>query len=232
MVNLILFVNTIFFFYLFLIFLGLVFIVTSLFMILTESSVHAILYLMFLFLYLTELTILLKMEFLALIFIIVYIGAVCVLMLFHIKLIKTFLHRYDNINNKELFLPFLVVSILIPFLQILTVSFSLKTDELQKNFYFYVHFFLKKVIYNIKTDNMSDYNYINWINFYETFKSTNILGFFLYNIYFIHLFISSLVLFIAMIGSIFITLESKKNKKMQKLEKQIFVSIWKSLNYK
>ena len=100
------YLNCRFFFLIVLVIIGFLFLVTGLLIILTESSVHSILYLMFLFVYLTELTLMLKMEFLALIFIIVYIGAVCVLMLFHIKLIKTFVHRFDKIDNNSLFLPF------------------------------------------------------------------------------------------------------------------------------
>jgi NADH:ubiquinone oxidoreductase subunit 6 (subunit J) len=116
------FLNCNLLFFGFILFLGILFLLTSLLMILTESSVHSILYLMFLFLYLTELTIMLKMEFLALIFIIIYIGAVCVLMLFHIKLIKTFINKFDNINNKDLFLPLIIVSIILPLIQIITLS--------------------------------------------------------------------------------------------------------------
>lgn len=122
MTTLLNFLNCDLLFFCFLFFLGFLFLFTALLMILTESSVHSILYLMFLFLYLTELTIVLKLEFLALVFIIVYIGAVCVLMLFHIKLIKTFVHRFDNIHNKDLFLPFLVVSIILPLIQIFTLA--------------------------------------------------------------------------------------------------------------
>ena len=92
------YLNCRFFFLIVLVIIGFLFLVTGLLIILTESSVHSILYLMFLFIYLTELTLMLKMEFLALIFIIVYIGAVCVLMLFHIKLIKTFVHRLSLIH--------------------------------------------------------------------------------------------------------------------------------------
>ena len=131
------FLNCNLFFFSFLFFIGFLFIITAFLMILTESSVHSILYLMFLFLYLTELTILLKMEFLALIFIIIYIGAVCVLMLFHIKLIKTFVHRFDNIHNKELFFPFLIVSIILPLIQIITLSLETTEDELKKNIFIY-----------------------------------------------------------------------------------------------
>lgn len=229
MVHLLDFVNCQLLYIFFLFFLGILFLLTSILIILTESSVHSILYLMFLFLYLTELTIVLKMEFLALIFIIVYIGAVCVLMLFHIKLIKTFLHRYDNVNNKELFLPFFIVSIILPILQIVTICFEQKTNDLKKNIFFYNKSFFESYFYKINLDEISKVNYISWIDYYETFKSTQILGFFIYNVYFMCLLIGSLILLVAMVGSIFLTLVKKKNKKFQKIDKQIFSNISKIL---
>merc|ERR1712023_229768 len=106
--------------------------ITASLIIFTESSVHAILYLMFLFVYLTELTILLKMEFLALIFIIIYIGAVCVLMLFHIKLIKTFIHRSSLIDVNGLFIPFTNVVICLPLLQIISLLCEKPLNESNK----------------------------------------------------------------------------------------------------
>lgn len=223
------FLNCNLLFFGFLFFLGFLFLITALLTILTESSVHSILYLMFLFLYLTELTILLKMEFLALIFIIVYIGAVCVLMLFHIKLIKTFVHRFDNIHNKELFLPFLIVSIILPIIQIITLSLEKTEDEFKKNISI-----LKAIPSYIKEEgyyssNNIHVNYTNWVDLFETFKSTQILGFLLYNIYFIYLIFGSFILLVAMIGSIFLTLLERKEKKFQKLDKQIFTDISKSL---
>ena len=192
-------------------------------MILTESSVHSILYLMFLFLYLTELTIILKMEFLALIFIIVYIGAVCVLMLFHIKLIKTFMHRFDNINNQKLSFPFLVVCMCLPFLQIFTLFFQSPSNEFEKRIKVY-DVMLQNQETSFDTYNYY-FNYISWIDIYDTFKSTQILGFLLYNFYFIYLIFGSFILLVAMVGSIFLTLKQKKNKKFQTFYKQIFTNL-------
>lgn len=208
------FLNLDFFYFFFFMLLGIFFIITSILIILTESSVHSILYLMFLFLYLTELTILFKMEFLALIFLIVYIGAVCVLMLFHIKLIKTFIHRYDKINHKQLFLPFLIIGIFLPIIQILTLSFEQINNNLRKNLFMSI----KK--FKINCNN----NYTVWVDFYENFnlKSTQVLGFLIYNIYFIPLIIGSFILLVAMIGSIFLTLLRKNIKKFQKIGRQVF----------
>lgn len=224
MTTLLNFLNCNLLFFAFLFFLGFLFLFTALLTILTESSVHSILYLMFLFLYLTELTIVLKMEFLALIFIIVYIGAVCVLMLFHIKLIKTFVHRFDNIHNKDLFLPFLVVSIILPLIQIFTLSLETKSNfknsiSLAKAI---PHYLENNKIYST---NSIHFNYTTWIDLYETFKSTQILGFLLYNIYFLYLILGSFILLIAMIGSIFLTLSTSKVKKYQSLSQQIFTEV-------
>lgn len=231
MVKILEFINCELFFNLFLIFLGFLFIVTALFMILTESSVHSILYLMFLLLYLTELTILLKMEFLALIFIIVYIGAVCVLMLFHIKLIKTFVHRFDNLNNNYLFFPFLIVSLVLPLIQILTLSFQSKKNGMFENITSYKLYFTHYKEIDFFLDYSVNSNFTSWVDLYELLTSTQILGFLLYNVYFIYLILGSLILLVAMIGSIFLTLIKKKNKKFQKIDKQIFTDFSNKINF-
>lgn len=117
-------INLNFLFLVFIYIIGFLFVLFAFLLILTENTVHSILYLMFLFLFLTELAIITKMEFLALIFIIVYIGAVCVLMLFHIKLIKTFVHRFDNLHSKHIFLPVFIISIIVPIIQLVSLSFD------------------------------------------------------------------------------------------------------------
>src|SRR3990167_1571524 len=77
---------------------------------------------MIIFLYMTEITLILKMEFLALIFIIIYIGAVCVLMLFHIKLIKTFMIKSEtNLYENNLFVPFFFVFFFLPLIQLTNI---------------------------------------------------------------------------------------------------------------
>lgn len=216
-------------FFIVLIIIGILFLITGLLIILTESSVHSILYLMFLFLYLTELTLILKMEFLALIFIIVYIGAVCVLMLFHIKLIKTFVHRFDNTNNNSLFLPFLFISIFLPFLQIFTLSFIKTDNEMLDNLTVYKVLFIYFRELRFERDNLDYNNFESLVQTYELLNSTQILGFLLYNIYYIYLIFGSLILLVAMIGSIFLTLLKKKEKKYQVIHEQIFTKIFNKL---
>jgi len=195
-------------------------------MILTESAVHSILYLMILFLYLTELTILLNMEFLALIFIIVYIGAVCVLMLFHIKLIKLFVHRYDNINDKELFLPFLLISIILPLIQVFTLLSDNRVDSLSLRVLGQCKVVFSDSTYNgVLMTRTINVNYTSWVDLLDSLKNTEMLGVYIYNIYFIYLIIGSFILLIAMVGSIFLTIGERKNKKFQKIHEQILMDI-------
>ena len=231
MVELINFLNNQSIFLLFIFFLGILFIITALLMILTESAVHSILYLMILFLYLTELTILLKMEFLALIFIIVYIGAVCVLMLFHIKLIKLFVHRYDNVNDKELFLPFLLVSIILPLMQVITLLNTNRVDSVSLRLLGQCKVVFSDLTYHgVFITRSINSNYTSWIDLLGSFKNTEMLGIYIYNIYFLYLILGSFILLIAMIGSIFLTIGERKNKKFQKIHEQILIDISKFYN--
>lgn len=217
-------------FYFCLLILGILFIITSLCMILTESSIHSILYLMFLFLFLTELTIILKMEFLALIFIIIYIGAVCVLMLFQIKLIKTFIHRQDTSSSKFIYFPFLIVTLFLPLIEIITLSFEYPYNRLTNHLKI-IESIIKDESFNAESNYYYN-SYISWIDNFEMFEDTQILGFLLYNIYFIYLILGAFILLIAMIGSIFLTLLNKKDKKFQKIHNQFFIEIQNKIRFK
>ena len=194
-------------------FIGLLMLIMGLLIVYTKSSVHSILYLMIIFLYMTEITLILKMEFLALIFIIIYIGAVCVLMLFHIKLIKTFMIKSEtNLYENNLFIPFFFVFFFLPVIQIANITNILSKTNFQT--------FINKNI------DFSFFQYLNsnfffkWIDFIDSINSIQIIAILLYNIYFINIIYGSFILFIAMIGSILIVL-NKYNSNKIKLKKQI-----------
>ena len=182
----------------------------GLFIVYTKSSVHSILYLMIIFLYMTEITLILKMEFLALIFIIIYIGAVCVLMLFHIKLIKTFMIKNEtNLYENNLFTPFFFVIFLLPIIQISNLmnflSSTTKNSFMANNLDFS----------SFKYINV---NFLKWIDHIDSINSTQIISILLYNVYFVNIIYGSFILFISMIGSIIKVLKKKiyikKKKKL------------------
>jgi NADH-quinone oxidoreductase subunit J len=194
-------------------FIGLLMIIMGLLIVYTKSSVHSILYLMIIFLYMTEITLILKMEFLALIFIIIYIGAVCVLMLFHIKLIKTFMIKSEtNLYENNLFVPFFFVFFFLPIIQLTNItnilSKSINTTLLNKD------------ITNFSFQFLNINSFIKWIDYIDSIHSIQVIAILLYNIYFINIIYGSFILFIAMIGSILIVLNKydiTKNKMKKKI---------------
>nr|AUO29166.1 NADH dehydrogenase subunit 6 [Vannella simplex] len=193
--------------------IGLLMIIMGLLIVYTKSSVHSILYLMIIFLYMTEITLILKMEFLALIFIIIYIGAVCVLMLFHIKLIKTFMIKSEtNLYENNLFVPFFLFFFFYQIIQLTNVSnILLNTTNntlLNKNINIYFFQYL-----NLNS-------FVKWIDYIDSIHSVQIIAILLYNVYFINIIYGSFILLIAMIGSILIVL-NKYDINKKKLKKQI-----------
>jgi NADH:ubiquinone oxidoreductase subunit 6 (subunit J) len=213
--------------------LGTLFLLVGFCLVVTESSVHGILYLMTAFVLLTEVAILCKLEFLGLIFIIVYIGAVCVLMLFHIKLIKTFVHRFENFQGNKLFIPFTIIIYLIPILQIITLL--MESYETTKEIMIYEdayrfrshsHNVLKDGFYS---ENSFHFNFTLWFKLMERTDTNKLLGYLIYDFHFLYLIFGGLILLVAMIGSIFLTLIARKDKKFQKLNEQIFTNISKSV---
>lgn len=189
--------------------IGLLMIIMGLLIVYTKSSVHSILYLMIIFLYMTEITLILKMEFLALIFIIIYIGAVCVLMLFHIKLIKTFMIKSEtNLYENNLFVPFFFIFFFLPLIQITNISnIIIKSTNT----------ILNKDLNIFSFQYLNVTNFIKWIDYIDSIHSIQIIAILLYNIYFINIIYGSFILFIAMIGSILIVLNKhNKNKNIIK----------------
>ena len=61
-----------------------------------------------------------QLEFIAFIFVIVYIGAVCIFMLFHVKLLYTFIPTH-YFSDKEDNIASLVACFIIPIIQIITL---------------------------------------------------------------------------------------------------------------
>jgi NADH-quinone oxidoreductase subunit J len=194
--------------------IGLLMIIMGLLIVYTKSSVHSILYLMIIFLYMTEITLILKMEFLALIFIIIYIGAVCVLMLFHIKLIKTFMIKSEtNLYENNLFVPFFFIFFFLPIIQIINIK-NLLSNSIN-------YTLLNKDINIFSFQYLNINSFIKWIDYIDSIHSIQVIAILLYNIYFINIIYGSFILFIAMIGSILIVLNKYDNTKNNLKRKNI-----------
>ena len=169
---------------------------STIFVILIKNTIHAIFFFMFICLYITELCILLQMEFLALNFVIIYLGAICVLILFQVKLVKLLTEKNQQIFiNNTLFVPCLIIFLVIPLIQFLSI------------YYLYFISFNDALLNNYINEYIFFYN--NWIYNLNIIDTLKLIGLYLYNYNYIYLLIGSLILIIAMIGAIILTLEKK-----------------------
>nr|YP_009476644.1 NADH dehydrogenase subunit 6 [Storeatula sp. CCMP1868]AVM81137.1 NADH dehydrogenase subunit 6 [Storeatula sp. CCMP1868] len=167
----------------------------------SRNPVHSILFLVFLFFNAGALLILLGADFLAVLFLIVYVGAVAVLFLFVLmmlsgKLLKTKINFFYGplvllLTFIFLFEIFLIIEQNLTFL---SENVSLLTQILNPLFF--------------------------WSESITTFSNVEIIGSVLYTHFFYFFIIGSLILLVAMIGAIVLTLYKRNDLKSQFIFKQ------------
>lgn len=165
------------------------------FVIASQNPVHSILCLVFLFFTAAGLLILLGVEFLGMLFLIIYIGAIAVLFLFVIMML--------NLKSKNIRFPiFRYISIFLVFL--FFVEF--KTNFLNLQIFFY-NFYFNPIIF--------------WYLDLRTLDNAFVLGCVLYTFYFYLFFVCGLILLISMLGAISLTLHKRNDVKKQQIYKQV-----------
>lgn len=162
---------------------------TCFFIVLSSNPIHAILFLVLLFFESTVILLLCNVDFIALLFVIIYVGAIAVLFLFVVMMLKI---KSQTFSNKLLF-PLIVFSSLILF-------------EVYTLFNKYNNFGLSTIIYNNSLLQM-----ISPINI-DTLSDVEIIGQMLYNYYLICFIVVGLILLIAMVGAIILTLNTNKSR--------------------
>ena len=174
---------------------------SSLLTISTKNTIYSILFLILNFLTAVGLLFLLECDFMGLVFLIIYVGAIAILFLFiimmlDIKLISTTkdLIKYIPIGS------FLGLILLFEILNII-----LKT--------FYINYYQISFLTNI---------YFNWYEKIDSIFSVKTLGNVLYTYYLIQFLIAGLILLLAIIGSVILTINIKNvNNKQQFFFRQI-----------
>ena len=166
---------------------------SSLAVISSKNTVHAVFFLFFYFLSISCLFIMMGAEYLGMLTLIVYVGAVAVLFLFVVMML--------NVNFKDLrtgFLSYLPFGLLIGIVIIIELGMMIGTWKYKDSF--------------IKTSE---------IKISSKVSNTEALGNVLYTD-FIHYFqISGIILLVAMIGAILLTFRQKENLKRQDITKQV-----------
>ena len=168
-------------------------IISSLAVISSKNTVHAVFFLILDFVSISCLFIMMGAEYLGMLTLIVYVGAVAVLFLFVVMML--------NINFKDLrtgFLSYLPFGLLIGIVIIIELGMMIGTWKYKDSF--------------IKTSE---------IKISSKVSNTEALGNVLYTD-FIHYFqISGIILLVAMIGAILLTFRQKENLKRQDITKQV-----------
>jgi NADH-quinone oxidoreductase subunit J len=175
--------------------------------ILSRSPINSILALILTFINVSTLFLLAEAEFLALAFIIIYVGAIAVLFLFIIMMMNV---RFDNADEK--FLNYIPISLflgLCVLLQIITII-------------------------NCTYDFIIENNYYNWLNLVNTVSNIEALGQTLYIIEAPLTILCGFILLLAMVGAITLTLENSKTfQQKQNIFHQINIKfLHQTTNYK
>jgi len=176
-----------------------------------RNPMHSILFLVLVFCNSAGLLLLLETEFLAMIFLVVYVGAIAVLFLFVVMMLnvrvtelKESVLRYIPIGGLVLIIFFIeILSVingdLVPFFSTTALSLDSQVILLQK-----------------------DLNLIVWSNNISPTTNIEAIGELLYTYYFYCFLMASLILLVAMIGAILLTMRKQFNVRRQEVFDQVF----------
>ena len=184
-------------------------IISSLCVILSNNSIYSVLFLVLSFISASGLLFLLECEFIALLFLIIYVGAIAVLFLFVIMMLDIKIVE----SPKDIFKYLPIGSVLggLFFIEVfLIVNNTLNINP-----------------YNSKVGVSFNNFYINWYGMIDYIIDIKSLGQVLYTHYILQLLITGLILLLAVVGSVVLTMTNSSIKlKKQVLFKQV------SRNYK
>lgn len=166
-------------------------IASALFVVIARNPVHSVLFLIFGFFCAAGLFLLKGAEFLALLLVIIYVGAVAILFLFVVMMLNIELKEF-----KRAFLKFVPVVVLAAAILFFELYFALSYN---------LNSYVPEATYPIN---------------YELENIKNI-GLILYTDFFFHFQIAGVILLLAMIGAVMLTLRDREGVKKQKILEQV-----------
>ena len=189
--------------------------VSSFFVISSRNPVHSVMFLVVVFLSAAGLLFCLEVEFLALSFIIVYVGAIAILFLFVVMMldIKIGDNSLGSFNYGMLGLFFSLlfsIGIILPLFEGVSV-YPYPETGLFDNMTSFLNI----------TDQSTGYSYISWFNQIDFITNLESIGQILYTYYFVFFLMAGFILFVSMTGALMLTLTLKKSVKKQIVYKQL-----------
>ena len=198
-----------------------------------KNPVHSVLFLILVFCNCAGLLIMLELDFFAMIFLIVYVGAIAVLFLFVVMMLNI---KLSEINENVLrYLPIGGLIGVIFVYEILTVLNSdlipiVKVNMASSDFFFaYIPYYFYSLFASkmdqapeieMESFNIYSVDFIQWPLKVATSSNIEALGQLIYTYYFYYFILASFILLIAMIGAITLTMHKGIHVKRQQIFEQ------------
>ena len=174
---------------------------SSIMVIIAQHPVFSLLFLVSCFIFSSFLLFLLECEFLAFLFIVVYVGAIAILFLFAIMMLESKLSNLSKNTIKYFPIGILFsIVLLLPILNVVNIFF---VDSSTVSDSFYVN------------------NYQNWYDLIDSTYDVNVYGQILYSYFALQLLIAGLILLVVLIGVVSLTNSYEKQTKQQSTFRQL-----------
>lgn len=187
-----------------------------------KNPVHSVLFLILVFFNSAGLLLLLGLDFFALIFLVVYVGAIAVLFLFVVMMLNI---KLAEINEKRL--RYLPIGGVLGFLFLLLIFLIVDNDLIpllpNKEFVVYTQSCELQHSISNNTDSLfyeSNLSFIQWSQLLDCISNIEAIGMYIYTYYFFFFLLASLILLVAMIGAIVLTMSKGVSIKRQKVFQQ------------
>lgn len=167
-----------------------------------RNPVHSVLFLILVFFNAAGLLILLGLDFFAMVFLVVYVGAIAVLFLFVVMMLNI---KIAEINEKKL--RYLPIGGLLGLLFLFEVILIVDND-------------LIPLIILDNPERIQEYQevfFTNWMSNMETLTNIQAVGNMIYTYYFYFFLMASIILLVAMIGAIVLTMQKGVRIKRQQV---------------
>lgn len=176
-------------------FLVLLLLLSSFLVFSSSNPVHSVLFLILTFCEASSILFLFKVDFIGLLFIIIYVGAIAVLFLFVVMMLHVKIYNVQSLSYFSLFLLFSSI------------------------FIFQLGLTLNRLFYNFEI--FSFIGSFNYLENLDALSSIDVFGQVLYNYFLPCFLLAGLALLVAMIGAIVLTLNFSSQRKNEFVSKQL-----------
>jgi NADH-quinone oxidoreductase subunit J len=165
-----------------------------------QNTIYSVLFLVVSFISAAGLLFLLECEFISLLFIVIYVGAIAVLFLFVVMMLD--IKTINSRKNYLKYFPFASILGLILFIELVYIIF----DTFESNPYIYNEFLQSNI-------------YINWFDKVDAISENEAVGQVLYTEYIFQFLIAGNILLLAVIGVVVLTLNMRVDVSFEKKQR-------------